>query len=421
MRRECCACQVRGGPRPLMYHSVCHVVGSWLVTDLVAAAPQRQRPNRLRYCNLGRPIKIDDVGEKTTARTWRVYRLRAQSCVPVCLSYSLATLLFFSAVVLLVVVCPASRMVLKGCVFLCFSFFCRVSRMVFGLSVFLLRRIIDAPLFAPLLSSLHHLPSLVSPVWPANAVLTISLSHQSRSDGFVLLGRPTLGPHHPFVAPLSAASCSCGPAKVGPRHPFVSQLAVMTSWCHILSRVPHSTLQLQSLTASPWVAYLRQDLLRAENITVNMQEWWRLHCPAVLLERLLFRPLVAEREAYLQQLRESCDVWLDTPMYNSGVTGVEALAHGVPMVSVSTGTKFMQRAGGSVLRTAGLHALLAADMPHYERIATRLMLDPHFWHSITALDLRDTLLFQPSKSMQAFFEHLAVAHDAHCAQSDHEL
>jgi predicted O-linked N-acetylglucosamine transferase (SPINDLY family) len=195
----------------------------------------------------------------------------------------------------------------------------------------------------------------------------------------------------------------------------------MGAWCRILGRVPGSTLQLQSLTPGPWVTYLRVDLLRAENITTNMLEWWRTQCPTVSPQQLLWHVAISNRTAYLQHLRDTCDVWLDTPMYNSGVTGVEALAVGVPMVSVSLGSKFMQRAGGSVLRAAGLDALLGTDLAHYERIAIRLMLDPEFWRSINSVDLRATLLFQPSKSMDAFFRGIAVAHDSSLMGREREL
>ncbi len=49
-----------------------------------------------------------------------------------------------------------------------------------------------------------------------------------------------------------------------------------------------------------------------------------------------------DADAYLQHLRDHCDVWLDTPVYNSGLTAVEAVAARLPLVHLSNGLKVRQ-------------------------------------------------------------------------------
>lgn len=96
-------------------------------------------------------------------------------------------------------------------------------------------------------------------------------------------------------------------------------------------------------------------------------------------------------------------MWLDTSAYNAGITSVEAVAVGVPLVHISAGLKFMQRASGSVLRSAGLNDLITTSWSEYENVAVRLMQDTSFWDRVVSTDVRQSLLFDRKRSMAAFY------------------
>ena len=127
-------------------------------------------------------------------------------------------------------------------------------------------------------------------------------------------------------------------------------------WMRILARVPGSVLWL--LADNPWS---RANLSRAaERDEVD---------PA----RLIFAERVAP-PIYLSRYRLA-DLFLDTTPFNAGTTANDALALGLPVLTLS-GRAFASRMAGSLLRAMGLDELLALDLDDYESRAVALATAP---------------------------------------------
>lgn len=128
-------------------------------------------------------------------------------------------------------------------------------------------------------------------------------------------------------------------------------------WMRLLKAVPGSVL---------WFS------IADETARANL----RRHAAArdVAPERLVFAGRIADRPSYLGRLK-LIDVFLDTRCYGAHATASDLLWAGVPLVTV-TGASFATRVGASMLTSAGLHDLIAADLPAYERIARALADDP---------------------------------------------
>jgi protein O-GlcNAc transferase len=90
-------------------------------------------------------------------------------------------------------------------------------------------------------------------------------------------------------------------------------------------------------------------------------------------ERLVFAPKLPFGE-YLARYR-AADLFLDTSPYNAGTTASDALWAGLPVLTCP-GKAFASRVAASVLTSAGLPQLIAADRVAYERRAIALATDP---------------------------------------------
>jgi predicted O-linked N-acetylglucosamine transferase (SPINDLY family) len=90
-------------------------------------------------------------------------------------------------------------------------------------------------------------------------------------------------------------------------------------------------------------------------------------------ERLVFAPKLVFAE-YLARYR-AADLFLDTAPYNAGTTASDALWAGLPVLTCP-GKAFASRVAASVLTSAGLPELIAADRADYERLAIALAGDP---------------------------------------------
>jgi len=81
-----------------------------------------------------------------------------------------------------------------------------------------------------------------------------------------------------------------------------------------------------------------------------------------------------DHDEYLT-LNASCDVMLDTLRWSGGNTALDALASGLPIVTLPG--RFMRgRQSAAMLRLAGADMLIARDGDDYIRIAARLATDP---------------------------------------------
>ncbi len=78
-----------------------------------------------------------------------------------------------------------------------------------------------------------------------------------------------------------------------------------------------------------------------------------------------------------------CDAMLDTPRWSGGNTSLDALAAGLPIVTLPG--RFMRgRQSAAMLSLAGLSELVARDDDDYVRIATRLASDEAWRDTVTA-------------------------------------
>ena len=75
------------------------------------------------------------------------------------------------------------------------------------------------------------------------------------------------------------------------------------------------------------------------------------------------------------RLNELCDVMLDTLHWSGGNTSLDALAMGLPVVTLP-GAYMRGRQSAGMLHLAGVPELVAADRADYVRLATRLGTDP---------------------------------------------
>ena len=89
-------------------------------------------------------------------------------------------------------------------------------------------------------------------------------------------------------------------------------------------------------------------------------------------KRVRFLP-VMRREAFLSLLGQ-CDVSLDVPQFNGGNTTFEALAMGVPVVTLPT-SEMRGRLAAAILRQGGLYDLVAASPEAYVDLAVTLGTD----------------------------------------------
>jgi predicted O-linked N-acetylglucosamine transferase (SPINDLY family) len=89
----------------------------------------------------------------------------------------------------------------------------------------------------------------------------------------------------------------------------------------------------------------------------------------ISIERMVFTPRVSHAQ-FRAQL-SLADVFLDTYPYNCGSTSKDVIDAGVPLVTLQ-GQSQVSRMGASMLKSLGLHALVAEDWPSYQDIVKRL-------------------------------------------------
>ena len=128
------------------------------------------------------------------------------------------------------------------------------------------------------------------------------------------------------------------------------------SWMRILAAVPDSVLFLLGSSAAAERNLRREAAARG-----------------VAPERLVF----GRSLPFADYLARYCaaDLFLDTLPYNAGTTASDALWAGLPVLTCP-GESFAARMAASLLTAAGLPELIAADRPHYERLAVELAADP---------------------------------------------
>ncbi len=184
-------------------------------------------------------------------------------------------------------------------------------------------------------------------------------------------------PYAPEVLPPPIARSGGAPvfasfnrmAKVSP--------ATLDAWCELLRRVPAARLVLKNSSVgraderawfAKWFAERGVDPARIE---------WRGE---------------SGHEAMFAEYRD-VDIVLDTFPYNGGLTTIEALWMGRPVVTVA-GDTLISRQSKAILHAAGLGELCAADAGGFVRVAHGLASDPAGLARLSA-GLRDRLRASP--------------------------
>lgn len=131
---------------------------------------------------------------------------------------------------------------------------------------------------------------------------------------------------------------------------------MFTLWMDILRQVPGAVL---------WLPY-DNDFARK-----NLQR--EAEARGVEKERLVF----ASKLPYKQHLERLglAQLGLDTRVYNGGATTIDALAEGVPVITLR-GHHFASRMGTSILSAVGLPELVAESLEEYRTHAVRLAREP---------------------------------------------
>jgi protein O-GlcNAc transferase len=127
------------------------------------------------------------------------------------------------------------------------------------------------------------------------------------------------------------------------------------SWMRILQRTEGSVLWL---------------VAREESVRARLRDAAR--SGGVEPDRLIFAGPVPRAE-YLARLREA-DLFLDTWPYNAGTVASDALAMGLPVLTLC-GQSFASRVGASLLDARGLRDLITNSAREYEDRAVALRLD----------------------------------------------
>jgi predicted O-linked N-acetylglucosamine transferase (SPINDLY family) len=126
-------------------------------------------------------------------------------------------------------------------------------------------------------------------------------------------------------------------------------------------------------------------------------------------ERACFLAPFLPHGEYLR-LNELCDVMLDTLHWSGGNTSLDALATGLPIVTLP-GALMRGRQSQAMLRTLGLEELVASDVEGYVDRAVRLGRDAAERTRVSAaIAARRGELFErdePVRALEAFFERVA--------------
>ncbi|HEV2221018.1 MAG TPA: tetratricopeptide repeat protein [Casimicrobiaceae bacterium] len=159
------------------------------------------------------------------------------------------------------------------------------------------------------------------------------------------------------------------------------------------------------LAANPQATLVMFDGRHPRVTDVFMRRMARaLDARGVAAARLRILPPVPH-EDYLR-INLQCDAMLDTLHWSGGNTSLDALACGLPVVTLP-GAFMRGRQSAAMLRIVGVPELVAADRAEYVGLATRLARDAQ-WRGALATRIRDGkgLLFDARAPVEAFAELL---------------
>ncbi|MDX2130470.1 MAG: tetratricopeptide repeat protein [Planctomycetota bacterium] len=167
-------------------------------------------------------------------------------------------------------------------------------------------------------------------------------------------------PHEGDPAPADRAPCEASGSVTFGSFNRAAKISARTValWSRILARVPGSRLMLKSRVQSE---ALNRDIAR------------RIASDGVDPGRIVFSPYAAAHADHMALYRD-LDVALDCVPYNGTTTTCEALAMGVPVITLA-GSVHRARVGASLLSAAGMPDLVAADDDAYVDLAASLGTD----------------------------------------------
>lgn len=165
-----------------------------------------------------------------------------------------------------------------------------------------------------------------------------------------------------------------GPPPPTPRPPFESNEyvtfgcfgdffkvneTVLATWADLLGHVPHARL------------YLKSNNLRLASERERVSEFFRQR--GIDPKRLILEGVSTYNQ--MKKCYEWVDIALDNFPYSSGSTTINALWHGVPVITIE-GSDWRGRTTATLLTGLGLERFIAKDASEYIAIAAKLADDP---------------------------------------------
>jgi predicted O-linked N-acetylglucosamine transferase (SPINDLY family) len=134
----------------------------------------------------------------------------------------------------------------------------------------------------------------------------------------------------------------------------------------------------------------------------------------VARQRLFFAP-IASREIQLARYRLA-DVFLDSISYNGHASTTDALAMGLPVVTI-TGNSVVTRVSEAMLKSCGLSALVASGEDDFIATAVRLAQDAAWrcWVHTTLAQTKMHALFDIETRVREIEQAYEMMWSRHCA------
>lgn len=206
----------------------------------------------------------------------------------------------------------------------------------------------------------HYVPYLITDARQTPPDMLVDEAPVYLPDSFMAAGKPVIAP-----APSRAAAGLPEQAVViaAFNAPYKLDPESFGWWCAVLRAVPEAVLWLRAAGAA-------DDRLRAAAVARGVDP-----------DRLIFAPRLPRAEHLARH--GLADLAVDTPWHGGGVTTVDALWAGVPVVTLA-GQAPAARTGVSLLSAVGLPELIAGSVAEYQALAVRLARDAAWRTSIRA-------------------------------------
>jgi len=101
-----------------------------------------------------------------------------------------------------------------------------------------------------------------------------------------------------------------------------------------------------------------------------------------LKDKIRFLPFIGNPYEHQKRLVQQCSAFLDSTVYNSHTTAVDALWGAVPLVTLLEAKDMSARVGASMLHTLGIPELVATDIDSYKEISVKLASNKTFFDDI---------------------------------------